>query len=237
MLRLGEVDIALAGGVSETPNAFGVFACFKNEGALAMHEDPAKACRPFDRARNGLVVSEGGCVFVLERLPDAEKRRANIYGEVVGYHVNSDACDFVMPNAERQAECMQGALIKADIEPSDIDVVNTHATGTRSGDVEECKAIRKVFGECEGVYVNNTKGFIGHAMGAAGALELAGNLPSFRDGIVHPTINIEEIDPDCELPNLVINKPVQLPNVDYIMNNSFGMLGINTALVVMRYVN
>ena len=235
MLLLSEVDLALGGGISESTGSFGIFAGFKSEGALASHPDPEKACRPFDKDRNGVVVAEGGCIFVLERLTDALKRGANICGEVVGYAINSDATDFIFPSAERQVECMKLALSKANISPEDIDIINTHGTGTIEGDVEECRAIRDVFGEYPNAYMNNTKSFIGHAMGAAGALELAGNLPSFEDHLVHPTINLDHLDPECSLNNLVINEPIRIDKVDYILNNSFGMLGINSVVILKRF--
>jgi len=235
MLLLGEVDLALAGGVSETIHAFGAFASFRSEGALASHADPEKACRPFDKNRNGVVVSEGGCIYLVERLGDALKRGAKIYGEIVGYAVNSDAFDFVLPNAQRQAECMKLALNKAGITAGDIDIINTHATGTREGDAAECQAIREVFGNHANGYINNTKSYIGHTMGAAAALELAGNLPSFEDHIVHPTINVDQLDPECSFENLVINKPIKVDKVNYILNNSFGMLGINSVVIIKRF--
>ncbi len=207
MLLLDEVDVALAGGVSESIHTFGIFASFASQNALASHPDPTKASRPFDRDRNGIVCSEGGCVFVLERLDHAEARGARIYGEIVGYHMNSDASDFI---------------------------VSTHATATPLGDIQECQALRTVFADCPKTHFNNTKSFIGHAMGAAGALELAGNLPAFDDGVVHPTINVDHLDPQCEVPNLVLNTPKKLPRVDYILNNSSGMLGINSVVIVKR---
>jgi 3-oxoacyl-[acyl-carrier-protein] synthase II len=234
MLLLDEVDVALAGGVSESIHTFGIFASFASQGALASHADPAKASRPFDRDRNGIVCSEGGCVFLLERLDHAETRGARIYGEIVGYHMNSDASDFVLPNSQRHIECMQAALKRAGIAPQDIDIVSTHATATPLGDIQECQALRVVFADCPKTYFNNTKSFIGHAMGAAGALELAGNLPSFDDGFIHPTINVDNLDPQCAVPNLVINTPQTVPRVDYILNNSSGMLGINSVVVVKR---
>jgi len=235
MLLLGEVDLALAGGVSETIHAFGAFASFRSEGALASHADPEKACRPFDKNRNGVVVSEGGCIYLVERLGDALTRGAKIYGEIVGYAINSDAFDFVLPNAQRQAECMKLALNKAGISAGDIDIINTHATGTREGDAAECRAIGEVFGNHINVYINNTKSYIGHTMGAAAALELAGNLPSFEDHIVHPTINLDHLDPECPLNNLVINEPRKVDKVNYILNNSFGMLGINSVVIIKRF--
>ena len=236
MLRLGEVDVALAGGVSESIQSFGIFAGFKSQGALGKHEtDVKKTSRPFDKSRNGIVVSEGGCIYVLERLEDAQARGAPIIAEIVGYHINSDASDYVLPNPVRQAECMRAALKRAGMTPEDVDIVNTHATSTPMGDIQECKAIIEVFGKSPTTYVNNTKSFIGHAMGAAGALELAGNLPSFQDNIIHPTINVEELDEECAIPNLVINEPLKVDAVKVILNNSFGMLGINSALIVKKF--
>lgn len=239
MLRLGEVDLALAGGVSESIRTFGIFAGFKSQGALAHHDDPGRASRPFDRDRNGIVVSEGGAIYTLERLEDARARGAKIYGEIVGYHMNSDATDAVLPNQERQAQCMRAALERAELRPEAIDIVNTHATSTPMGDAQECAAVREVFPEEgeDGPLVNNTKSFIGHAMGAAGALELAGNLPSFEDGLVHPTINVDNLDPDCAVPRLVIGEPRRREGMELILNNSFGMLGINSCLIVKKFAD
>jgi 3-oxoacyl-[acyl-carrier-protein] synthase II len=234
MLRLGEVDVAFAGGVSESVQTFGIFAAFRSQGALASHPDPTKASRPFDKQRNGIVVSEGGCIYTLERLEDARARGARIYGEIGGYCVNSDATDYVLPNSARQAECIRRAIANAGLAPADIDLVNTHATATPQGDIQETQAINAVFGDCPGVLINNTKSFIGHAMGAAGALELAGNLPSFDDLVVHPTINVDELDPQCAMPGLVLHEPKKAKRVDAILNNSFGMLGINSTLIILR---
>ena len=236
MLRLGEVDQAFCGGVSESPHTFGIFAAFKSQGALAQNPDPAKACRPFDQSRNGIVVSEGGCIYTLERLEDAQKRGAKIYGEVIGYALNSDANDFVLPFHARQAECMHQALKRAHLTASDVDIVSTHATATKQGDIQECMAVRTVFENSPSTFVNNTKSFIGHTMGAAGALELAGNLSSFEDGMVHPTINLDEIDPECSLKGLVANEPREIRNGSrIILNNSFGMLGINSAVIIRKF--
>lgn len=238
MLLLDEVDVALAGGISESIQSFGIFASFASQNALATPTghppDPTRASRPWDRDRNGIVCSEGGCVFVLERLDQAEARGARIYGEIAGYHTNSDASDFVLPNAQRQVECMQAALKRAGIAPQDIDIVSAHATATPLGDIQECQALGTVFADCPRTHFNNTKSFIGHAMGAVGALELAGNLPAFDDGIVHPAINVDHLDPECEIPNLVLNSPKKLDRVDYILNNSSGMLGINSVVIVKR---
>ncbi len=233
-LLLGECDIAIGGGVSESIHTFGIFAGFRNQNALGSHDDPAKISRPFDANRNGLVVAEGGCLYVLERKADAVARGARIYAEIAGWAVNTDATDFVLPNPERQAQCMQLAIERAGISPDQIGLVSTHATSTREGDLRECEALRTAFGNSRNPLINNTKSFIGHAMGAAGALELAGNLPSFEDGRVHPTINLETLDPACELPGIVANSPCDSGDLTYILNNSFGMLGINAVLIVKR---
>ncbi len=234
MLMLGETDFAIAGGTSESPNTFGIFAGFKNQTALAHHKCPNKASRPFDKARNGIVISEGGCLYTVERLDDARRRGAKILAEIVGWHINSDASNAVLPNPVRQAECMRAALKKAGIRPQDVDLVSTHATGTGKGDVQEIIAMRDVFANCPHTFVNNTKGFIGHCMGAAGTLELAGNLGSFDDNLVHPCINIDELDPECAIDGLVIGAPRKADKIEYILNNSFGMLGINSTLIVKK---
>lgn len=238
MLRLGEVDFALCGGVSESIQTFGIFAGFKSQNALGSHPtDINKTSRPFDRTRNGIVISEGGCLYTLERLESAIARGAKIYGEIAGYAVNSDATDYVLPNPVRQAECIRLAIARAGLKKTEIDLINTHATATPQGDIQECEAIRSAFGEeLPGRLINNTKGFIGHCMGAAGALELAGNLPSFNDLMVHPSINVEQLDPACDIPGLVINAPKKADKIDTILNNSFGMLGINSTLIVKRFV-
>lgn len=236
MLRLNECDLAIAGGVSESIHTFGIFASFKSQGALAAHDDPTKACRPFDVDRNGIVVSEGSCLYILERLSDAKRRGAEVIAEIVSYAINTDATDFVLPNPERQAQCVEMALGRAGLSADQIDIVSTHATGTSSGDSQECEALRNVFDGCENTHFNNTKSFIGHTMGAAGALELAGNLPSLDDGVCHATINLDNLDPDCELKGLVKNEPRELNRVKYVLNNSFGMLGINSVVIVRKLV-
>ncbi len=236
-LLLDEVDIALVGGVSESPQTFGIFAAFAAQGALAHHQAAELASRPLDKNRNGIAISEGGCIYVLERLSSAKARGAKIYGEIVGWAINSDATDFVNPNPERQVQCMHKAIKRAGLTIHDIDIVNMHATGTGAGDVSESKAVRDAFHGATNTFVNFTKGHIGHCMGAAGSLELAGNLPSFDDGVVHPGMNVTELDPECAIPNLVYNKPHRAGKVNTILNNSFGMLGINSALIVKKYIS
>ncbi len=237
MLQLNECDMAICGGVSESIHTFGIFAGFNSQGALAHHTDPTKASRPFDIDRTGIVVSEGGCLFTVERLDDALARGAHIFAEVIGYANNTDATDFVLPNPQRQTQCIEMAIQKAGIEKNQIDIVSTHATGTSSGDIMECQGLRTVFENCPHVRFNGTKSFIGHCMGAAAALELAGNIPAFDDGIIHPTINVDNLDPQCDIfGQIVLNKPEKHDNIQYILNNSFGMLGINSSVIVKKWV-
>ena len=233
-ILLGEVDYALCGGAIESPATFGIVAAFNAQGALGTHEDVTKSSRPLCKTRNGITISEGGCVYMVETLESAENRNAKIYGEVVGYAYNSDASDFVLPNTQRQIECMQKALVRASLNAEDIDIVNLHATGTVMGDINEVSAAKAVFEASDKTYINFTKGHIGHSMGAAGALELAGNLPSFEDGMIHAGINVEQIDPECDVKNLVLNQPIETNTVDIILNNSFGMLGINSTVIIKK---
>jgi 3-oxoacyl-[acyl-carrier-protein] synthase II len=141
----------------------------------------------------------------------------------------------VLPNPERQAQCVNLALGRGGLVADQIDIVSTHATGTSTGDSQECLALRTVFAGCDNVSFNNTKSFIGHTMGAAGAIELAGNIPSFQDRVCHATINVDNLDEECAIPGLVLNQPKERSKVDYILNNSFGMLGINSVVIVRRF--
>ena len=236
-LILGEVDVAVAGGVSEAIHTFGIFASFLSQNALApLGDDPTRASRPFDKNRRGIVIAEGGCLYILERLEDAKKRGARIVAELLGWAVNTDATDFVLPNSERQAQAMTLAIKRAGLKPEDIDVISAHATATPEGDIKEVAAIKAVFGDDCRAYVNATKGYFGHAMGAAGALELAGNLPTFSDGMIHPAINIDDLEPACALPRLVVNQATKADRpIKTILNNSFGMLGINAVTVVGKF--
>jgi 3-oxoacyl-[acyl-carrier-protein] synthase II len=183
------------------------------------------------------VISEGGALYTLERLEDAQARGAKIYAEIAGYHVNSDASDYVLPNPQRQAECVRAALRRAGLRaarhPHRQHARHGHADGRHPGVRGDPRGVRRGLPRD---HINNTKSFIGHAMGAAGALELAGNLPSFDDLTVHPTINVDDLDPQCALPGLVLNQPRPVAKVDTILNNSFGMLGINSTLIVKRFV-
>jgi len=173
-------------------------------------------------------------MYTIERLTSAIKRKANILCEIVGYSITSDGSGYVHPEVDGQVRCMTGALTKAGLEPEQINILNTHATSTPAGDIVEAASINNIFNSK--THVNNTKSFVGHTMGAAGGIELAGNIPSFADNLIHPTINIDNLDPECDIPGLVINDALQVSQpVQYIMSNSFGMLGTNTSIIVKRY--
>jgi 3-oxoacyl-[acyl-carrier-protein] synthase II len=235
-ILLGEVDYAIAGGISESPQTFGIFAGFAAQGALGYNEeDITKSIKPMDKNRQGTVIAEGGCLYILETLENAKARGAKVIAEIVGYALNSDATDYVNPHTQRQIECMQKAMDRAGVKPSDIDIVNMHATGTGAGDISEAAAVNGAFETSDSTYVNFTKGHIGHSMGAAGALELAGNIPAFEDGIVHLGLNVDDPDPECEVKNIVIRESKYVGNINYILNNSFGMLGINSTVIVKKY--
>ena len=233
MLRLGDCDLALAGGVSESIHTFGIFASFHSQGALAGHDDPTKASRPFDVDRNGIVVAEGGCLYVLERLSDARARGAKIYGEVAGYAMNSDAHDFVLPHPERQAECIQLALHRAGLNPDDIDIVNTHATGTASGDSQEVIALR-IFPRAATRCSTTPRVSSGTPWGPPGPWRLRAICRRLTMACAMPPSTSTTWRPIAPLPGLVANQPRETSGVQTILNNSFGMLGINSVVIIKR---
>ena len=196
MLRLGDCDLALSGGVSESIRTFGIFASFNSQGALAKHEDPTKASRPFDLDRNGIVVAEGGCMYVLERISDAQARGANL-------RRNRGLCDEqrrdrFCPARPRAPGRVHPAGVAAGRDaPDDVDIVSTHATGTTSGDIQECKALRQVLDGKRPHRVQQHEKLHRPRDGGGRRLELAGNLPAFDDGVCHPTINLDHLDPEC----------------------------------------
>lgn len=233
VLKSGDTDIALVGGVSESSIGFGSFACFLSQRILANHKDQTKASRPLDMNRNGIVLSEGACVYVLERLSDAKKRNANIIAEIVGYANVSDAQDILLPAIDSQLKCMQRALEKANLKSSEIDFINLHATGTIQGDIQEGTAVSKLFGDNPQVYTNATKGFLGHTMGASSLLEITANLPTFKDQIIHNSINVENLDPNCALTSFIYKENIKIDKpINYFMKNSFGMMGLNTSIIL-----
>ena len=235
IIKFGDADIFLAGGSEASIVELGL-AGFSSMRALSKRNDqPERASRPFDRDRDGFVMSEGAGVCVVEDLEHAKKRGAKIYCEITGYGVTADAHHMTAPpdDGEGAARAMKLALDHAKLSPTDVDYINAHATSTGLGDISETKAIKKVFGEQTKVSISATKSMTGHLLGGAGAVEMAACALSIRDGIIPPTINLENPDPLCDLdytPNKAKEKKVRV-----IMNNSFGFGGHNATLVATAF--
>ncbi|OGO39018.1 MAG: beta-ketoacyl-[acyl-carrier-protein] synthase II [Chloroflexi bacterium RBG_16_57_11] len=230
-IRQGYTDLILAGG-TEAFNGEIVMAGYSSMRVLSQRRDePQKACRPFDKDRDGLVPGEGSAMLVLESLAHAKARNAHLYAEILGYNVSSDARHETEPTPETQAQTMRRALASAGLAPEDIDYINPHATSTPLGDVIETQAIKLAFGErAYQIPVSATKSMTGHMIGAAGAFEASVCALSIRDGRIHPTINYETPDPECDL-DYVPNRPRQIP-VKVALSNSFGFGGQNASIVL-----
>ncbi|MES2707742.1 MAG: beta-ketoacyl-ACP synthase II [Verrucomicrobiota bacterium] len=237
MIKFGDADAFLAGGAEATILPMG-YAGFGNMRALSTRNDePERASRPFDRNRDGFVMGEGAGVMVIEELEYAKKRGARIYAEIVGYGVSADAYHLSAPNPEglHVSRCMDMALRHAKLNPEDVQYVNAHATSTPMGDICETKAIKKTFGNWakEGLVISATKSMTGHLLGAAGAVELAASVLSIRDGLIAPTINLEDPDDECDLDytaNVAREK-----KIDVAMSNGFGFGGHNATVVIRRF--
>lgn len=236
MIRLGKIDRALAGAGDATIFNIGL-AAFDRTGACSReNDDPARACRPFNKTRPGLVFSEGAGVLVLEDLESAKTRGATIYAELVGYGSTSDSYHITAPepSGEGGAAAVTMALHDARVSPHDIHYINAHGTGTTLNDVMETKAVKRVFGEqAYNIPMSSTKSMTGHAMGATAAFEAVFCLMALRDQIAPPTINLDEPDPECDLdyvPNTARAVPMQ-----YVMSNSFGFGGHNVSLIFKRF--
>jgi 3-oxoacyl-[acyl-carrier-protein] synthase II len=235
-IKSGNADMMVTGG---TEAAIGpiAFAGFCNMGALSKrNEIPQKASSPFDKKRDGFVMGEGSTILVLESLEHALARKANIYCELIGYGASGDAYHLSAPDpdGEGAAAAMRLAIASAGIEPNAIDYINAHGTSTDLNDKIETAAIKKVFGDhARTVAISSTKSMTGHLLGSAGAVELAASILAIRDGIIPPTINYEDPDPECDLnytPNTAVKRPVR-----YALSNSFGFGGHNACLVVGKY--
>ncbi len=236
VIRRGGAQIMLAGGSEASICALGM-ASFSVLRALSLRNDePAKASRPFDGERDGLVPAEGAATLVLENLDRAKSRNAPILAEITGYGASSDAYHVVAPHpkGDGAVKAMSLALEDAEISPDEVDYVNAHATSTPVGDDVETLAIKRVFGDrAYKLPVSSTKSMIGHAMGASGAIEALAAILSIRDNIVHPTINYETQDPDCDL-DYVPNEARELP-VRTAISNSFAFGGHNVVLAFQRF--
>jgi 3-oxoacyl-[acyl-carrier-protein] synthase II len=237
-IRAGRYDLAIA-GASESPVTPLVLATFCTVGLLSTDNDqPQKACRPFSKDRNGTVLAEGAAVVVLEELHHAQSRGATIYGEVVGYGCSFDSYHVLqpLPSAQFAAKAMSMAMADASVKPSDIDYINAHGSASPLNDSTETLAIKRVLeNHAYDVAISSTKSMTGHSMGACGALEFVAAILVLNKQYIHPTINLVERDPECDLdyvPN--IGRSAQ---VSTAMSNSSGFGGYNAACVIRRFVH
>jgi len=231
-----DADVMIAGGSEAAVTQMGYAGFCAMKAMSTRNEEPERASRPFDAQRDGFVMGEGAGVCILESLEHARKRHAKIYCEVVGYGITGDAYHMSAPAPEGEgaARSMQMALHHAKLNPEQVDYINAHGTSTPVGDKCETQAIKKVFGEhAKKLAVSSTKSMTGHLLGAAGAVETAVCALAIRDGIVPPTINYENPDPDCDL-DYVPNKARPM-KVEVCLNNSLGFGGHNATIIVQRH--
>ncbi|HKP96401.1 MAG TPA: beta-ketoacyl-ACP synthase II [Fibrobacteria bacterium] len=237
IIRRGAADVMFTGG-SESAMCEIIYAGFGNMKALSTrNDDPKGASRPFDKGRDGFVMGEGGAVLVLEELEHAKARGARIYAEFAGYGMSCDAHHITAPCSDGAGgyRAMRNALQSAGMNPEAIDLVNAHGTSTPLGDAGETLAIKRCFGDHAKakLLVHSTKSMIGHALGAAGAVEAVALMMALTRGVVHPTINQRERDPECDL-NYVPNQAVER-RVNAVLSNSFGFGGHNATLIFKRF--
>ncbi len=235
-IRRGDADVIIAGG-SEAPLHPTIIASFTTMRGLANNnEHPENACKPFDRRRDGFVLSEGAGAMVLESLDHALARGAPIIAELIGYGNSNDARDMVAADEQGSgaARAMRMALRKAGIAPEQVDYINAHGTGTPLNDLSETRAIKSVFGEhARRLAISSTKSMLGHMMGAAGAVEAIVCTLAIQHGCIPPTINLEQPDPECDLD--YVPNTARETRVDVALSNSIGLGGHNSALVLRRY--
>jgi 3-oxoacyl-[acyl-carrier-protein] synthase II len=237
-IRRGRVPVMVAGGSESTITGLGVGGFCAMRALSKRNDEPAKASRPFDRGRDGFVIGEGAGTLILESLTRAKKRGATIYAEIIGYGATSDAYHLTQPAPDGAGaqRAMQMALSDGKVEPRDVDYVNAHGTSTPVGDVEESKAIEKVFGDhasSKKLWVSSTKSMMGHLLGGAGAVEAAISALAIARGVVPPTINLVDQDPECRLdyvPNVARERAVR-----HALSNSFGFGGTNATLLLSRF--
>ncbi|MBI2993679.1 MAG: beta-ketoacyl-ACP synthase II [Gammaproteobacteria bacterium] len=232
LIEYGDADVMIAGGAEMASSPTGL-AGFTNAKALSTRNDePQRASRPWDRDRDGFVLSDGAGVLVLEELEHARHRGARIYAEVAGYGMSADAYHMTLPSEDGDgaARCMQNAINNAGLVPADIDYINAHGTSTPAGDVVESIAIKRVFGEhAKRVAISSTKSMIGHQLGAAGGVEAVFSVLAIRDQVAPPTINLDNPDPECDL-DFVPHQARSMP-IRVTLSNSFGFGGTNGTLI------
>ncbi|MEY5024591.1 MAG: 3-oxoacyl-(acyl-carrier-protein) synthase [Verrucomicrobiota bacterium] len=236
MIRDNDADLFLAGGseAAIVPLGIGGFGAMK---ALSTRNaEPEKASRPFDKGRDGFVMGEGAGVLVLEELEHAKKRGARIYGEIIGYGLTADAHHMTSPHPDGEGaqRCMRMALAKAGLAPEQVDYINAHGTSTPVGDVCETRAVKAVFGEhAKKLSVSSSKSMTGHLLGAAGAVESVVCTLAVREGVVPPTINLDDPDEECDL-DYTAHTAKQKP-LKVALNNSFGFGGHNATLAIRAF--
>lgn len=230
LIRLGRQDILLCGGAEELhPTVTGSFDILFAT-STKYNDNPQKTPRPFDRDRDGLVCGEGSGILVLEDYDRAVRRNATIYAEITGFSTTASGVHVSQSNKESMVTCIKQALADSGVKAEDIDYINAHATATLQGDQEEAEAIREIFGAS--VPVSCLKGYIGHTLGAAGAIELAATLKMMESGVIYPTLNLENVSDDCQGIQHVM-RPLQKP-VNTVLKNGFAFGGINAALVCKK---
>lgn len=232
-IEYGDCDIMLAGGAEASICAVGMAGFNVLKALSTRNDDPKTASRPWDKDRDGFVMGEGSAVFVLEEYEHAKKRGAKIYAEIVGYGATSDANHITAPTVDGPARSMRMALKNAGINPEQIGYINAHGTSTPLGDLNETNAVKEVFGEhAYKLSVSSTKSMTGHLLGAASAIEAVFTVKAIQDGIIPPTINIFEQDPECDL-DYTANVAKER-SLEYGMSNSFGFGGTNSTVIFKK---
>ncbi|TBL77695.1 beta-ketoacyl-ACP synthase II [Paenibacillus thalictri] len=234
MIMRGDADVMICGGAEATISPTGVAGFCALRAMSTRNEEPSKASRPFDVDRDGFIMGEGAGILILESLEHAKKRGAHIYGEVIGYGMSGDAHHMTDPDPDGAARCMSKAIRDAGIEPSQIDYINAHGTSTPVGDKSETTAIKAALGEhAYKVAVSSTKSMTGHLLGAAGGVEAVICSLALQNGIIPPTINLDNQDPECDL-DYVPNVPREA-DLHIVMSNSFGFGGHNATIILKKY--
>jgi 3-oxoacyl-[acyl-carrier-protein] synthase II len=234
MIQRGDADVMICGGAEATITPTGVAGFCALRAMSTRNDEPTRASRPFDTDRDGFVMGEGSGVLILESLEHAKKRGARIYGEVIGYGMSGDAHHMTEPDPDGAARCMAKAIKDAGITPDQIDYVNAHGTSTPVGDRSETTAIKKAFGDhAYKLAISSTKSMTGHLLGAAGGVEALICGLALKNGIIPPTINLENQDPLCDL-DYVPNTPRKV-DLQIVMSNSFGFGGHNATIILKKF--
>jgi 3-oxoacyl-[acyl-carrier-protein] synthase II len=238
IIKFGDADAFIAGGTEATISPIGVAGFAAMKALSTRNDEPIKASRPFDKDRDGFVMGEGAGILVIEELEHAKRRGAPIYCELVGYGLSADAYHMTapLPEGEGASRCMQMALKHAKLNPEDVDYINAHGTSTPIGDLCETKAVKRALGQhAYKVPVSSTKSMTGHLLGAAGGVEMAACVLAIKHGVIPPTINLDNPDPECDLdyvPNVAREAKVRVA-----MSNSFGFGGHNATLIAKEFVS